>query len=72
MEYTKVKQQMNDIVGDNVRKLAQLFPATVKDGEVDFEALKEELGQFKEVGSENMSLLGPGRRTRKRLPVKML
>ena len=46
MEYTKVQQQMNDIVGDNVKKLAQLFPAAVKDGEVDFEALKEELGQF--------------------------
>ena len=49
MEYTKVQQQMNDIVGDNVKKLAQLFPAAVKDGEVDFEALKEELGQFQDV-----------------------
>ena len=47
----KVSQQMNDIVGDNVKKLAQVFPAVVKDGEVDFEALKEELGDFQEVGS---------------------
>ena len=36
MEYTKVKQQMNDIVGDKQEKLAQLFPATVKDGRSRF------------------------------------
>lgn len=28
----KVPQQINDIVGDNVKKLAQLFPSAVKDG----------------------------------------
>ena len=44
----KVPQQINDIVGDNVKKQAQLFPSAVKDGEVDFEALKEELGQYEE------------------------
>ena len=27
----KVPQQINDIVGDNVKKLAQLFPSAVKD-----------------------------------------
>ena len=43
----KVSQQINDIVGDNVKKIAQLFPSAVKDGEVDFEALKEELGEFR-------------------------
>ncbi len=31
----KVPQQINDIVGDNVKKLAQLFPSAVKDGAVD-------------------------------------
>lgn len=31
----KVPQQINNIVGDNVKKLAQLFPSAVKDGEVD-------------------------------------
>ena len=40
MNETKVSQQINDVVGDNVKKLAQLFPSVVKDGEVDFEALK--------------------------------
>lgn len=43
MENTRVSIGINDIVGDNVKKLAQLFPSAVKDGEVDFEALKEEL-----------------------------
>ena len=54
MEYKKVNQNINNIVNDQVRKLAQLFPAVVKDGEVDFEALREELGQFNEV---NLSLI---------------
>lgn len=67
MEYTKVKQQMNDIVGDNVKKLAQLFPAAVKDGEVDFEALKEELGQFQEVGSEKYELTWAGKKNAKKI-----
>lgn len=64
---TKVPQQMNDIVGDNVKKLAQLFPSAVKDGEVDFEALKEELGQFEEVGSEKYELTWAGKKNAKRI-----
>lgn len=67
MEYTKVQQQMNDIVGDNVKKLAQLFPAAVKEGEVDFEALKEELGQFQEVGSEKYELTWAGKKNAKKI-----
>ena len=43
MEYKKVNQNVNNIVNEQVKKLAQLFPSVVKDGEVDFEALKEEL-----------------------------
>ena len=43
MENRRVPQQINDMVGDNVKKLAQLFPSAVKDGEVDFEALIQEL-----------------------------
>lgn len=63
----KVPQQINDIVGDNVKKLAQLFPSAVKDGEVDFEALKEELGQFKEVGSEKYELTWAGKKNAKKI-----
>ena len=63
----KVPQQINDIVGDNVKKLAQLFPSAVKDGEVDFEALKEELGQFEEVGSEKYELTWAGKKNAKKI-----
>lgn len=58
---------MNDIVGDNVKKLAQLFPSAVKDGEVDFDALKEELGQFTEVGSEKYELTWAGKKNAKKI-----
>lgn len=67
MNETKVSQQINDVVGDNVKKLAQLFPSAVKDGEVDFEALKEELGSFTEVGAEKYELTWAGKAEAKRI-----
>lgn len=67
MEERKVSQQINDIVGDNVRKLAALFPAAVKDGEVDFEALREELGQFKEVSAEKYEMTWAGKINAKKI-----
>ena len=67
MEEKKVSQQINDIVGDNVKKLAALFPSVVKDGEVDFDALREELGQFKEVSSEKYELTWAGKKNAKKL-----
>ena len=63
----KITQQINNIVSDNVQKLAQLFPSAVKDGEVDFEALKEELGQFTEVGSEKYELTWAGKKNAKKM-----
>lgn len=63
----KVSQQINDIVGDNVKKLAQIFPSVVKDGEVDFEALKEELGNFEEIGSEKYEFTWVGKQDAKKL-----
>lgn len=67
MDYKKVPQQINNVVGDNVKKLAQLFPSAVKDGEVDFEALKEELGSFTEVGAEKYELTWAGKADAKRI-----
>lgn len=67
MEYERVQQRINDIVGDNVKKLAQLFPSVVKDGEVDFEALKEELGEFTEVDSEKYELTWAGKKNAKKI-----
>ena len=68
--YKKIAQQINDVVGDNVKKLAQLFPSAVKDGEVDFEALKEELGQFEEVGSEKYELTWAGKKNAKKIALE--
>lgn len=65
--YNKVPQQINDVVGDNVKKLAGLFPSAVKDGEVDFETLKEELGSFTEVGPEKYELTWAGKNAAKRI-----
>lgn len=67
MEYKKVERKINNIVNDNVKMLAQLFPSAVKDGEVDFEALKEELGEFQEVGSEKYELTWAGKQNAKKV-----
>ena len=70
MEYKKVNQNINNIVNDQVRKLAQLFPAVVKDGEVDFEALREELGQFNEVNNEKYELTWAGKKNAKKIALE--
>ena len=67
MDFQKTPKKINDIVGDNVRKLAEIFPSAVKDGEVDFEALKEELGLFTEVGAEKYELTWAGKADAKRI-----
>lgn len=67
MEYKKVNQNINNIVNDQVRKLESIFPSAVKDGEVDFEALKEELGQFEEVGNEKYELTWAGKKNAKKI-----
>jgi len=56
-----------DAKTDNITKLAALFPSVVKDGEVDFNALREELGQFEEVGAEKYELTWAGKQAAKRL-----
>lgn len=66
MDYAKVPQEINNIAGDNVKLLAQLFPSAVKDGQVDFEALKEELGQFEEVDKEKYELTWAGKQDAKK------
>ena len=71
MDYPKVPQEINNIVEDNVKLLAQLFPSTVKDGQVDFEALKEELGQFEEVDKEKYELTWAGKQDAKKKLKKM-
>lgn len=66
MEYKKLNEQISDPVNDNVKALANLFPSAVKDGEVDFEALKEELGKFSKVGKEKYELTWAGKQASKK------
>ena len=67
MEYNKVNQNINNIVNEQVRKLESIFPSAVKDGEVDFEALREELGQFQEVDNEKYELTWSGKKNAKKI-----
>lgn len=66
MDYAKVPHEINNIIWDNISLLAQLFPSVVKDGQVDFEALKEELGQFEEVNKEKYELTWAGKQNAKK------
>lgn len=39
-----------NIVGDNIRKLKEIFPEVFNEDKVDFEKLEEVLGKYKENG----------------------
>lgn len=66
MEYKKLSERISDPVNDNVKALERIFPSAVKDGEVDFEALKEELGNFKKAGKEKYELTWAGKQNAKK------
>lgn len=63
----KVTKEIFNPINENIKKLESLFPEIVKDGQVDFEALKQELGQFEEVGKEKYELTWPGKTKAKQL-----
>ncbi|WP_127836301.1 site-specific DNA-methyltransferase [Clostridium prolinivorans] len=63
----KVSKEIFNPINENIKKLESLFPEIVKDGQVDFEALKQELGQFEEVGKEKYELTWPGKTQAKQL-----
>lgn len=70
MEFQKIQKEIFNPISENVKKLAELFPSAVKDGQVDFEALKAELGQFETVSkklSERYELGWAGKEDAKRL-----
>ena len=67
MEDKKVSQKINNVIGDNIRKLESIFPSTVKDGEVDFEALREEFGLFSDAESGKYELNWAGKKETKKL-----
>ena len=65
-EYPKVEKELFNVENENLQKLASLFPSAVKDGQLDIEALKEELGQFEEVGQEKYELNWAGKQNAKK------
>lgn len=62
-----LKEEIFNEINENVKVLEKLFPSAVKDGQVDFQALKEELGQFEEVGPEKYGLTWSGKQNAKKI-----
>jgi adenine-specific DNA-methyltransferase len=64
----KVPQQLSDPISENLQKLAALFPSAVKDGILDVESLREELGDFAEIqpGDEKYELNWVGKQAAKK------
>ena len=73
-DYPKVPQQISDPISENLAKLAELFPAAVKDGALDLEALRAELGEFEEIkpGDETYELSWVGKQLAKKETFKPL
>ena len=66
-ELKEIKKEINNVVNDNLKALEQLFPSAVKDGQLDVKALKEELGDFEEVGNERYELNWAGKQNAKKI-----
>ena len=62
----KVPEQLDSIKNDNLKALGKLFPSVIKDGELDIDALKEEIGNFKEVENERYDFTWAGKQEAKK------
>jgi adenine-specific DNA-methyltransferase len=73
-DYPQVPQQISDPISENLAKLSELFPAAVKDGALDLEALRAELGDFAEIrpGDEKYELNWVGKQAAKKEAFKPL
>lgn len=67
MEPNKIPSTVFDPASENLQRLSALFPSIIKDGLVDFEALKAELGIFEEVGDECYELTWAGKQEAKKV-----
>ncbi len=66
MEHHKVPRGLFDSRRAGLEKLAALFPAAVKDGQLDLAALREELGRPEEAAAEKYELTWAGKQSVKR------
>ena len=68
--YPKVEKGIFDTVKSNTEQfleiVGQYFPEAIKDGEVDFTALKEEMGEFQEVKGEHYDFIWAGKQAAKK------
>jgi adenine-specific DNA-methyltransferase len=66
--HPRVPQELSQPITENLQKLAALFPSAVKDGALDIEALREELGDFEEIrpGDEKYELNWVGKQAAKK------
>ncbi len=62
----KISEEINHIKKDNIKKLAQIFPGVMKDGAIDFDALREELGEYEEGIEEKYELTWAGKKNAKK------
>lgn len=62
----KVAEQLDSIKSDNLKALQKLFPSVIKDGQLDLEALKEEIGNFEEVKEEKYDFTWTGKQEAKK------
>ena len=62
----KVPEQLDSIKSDNLKALQKLFPSVIKDGQLDLEALKEEIGNFEEVKEEKYDFTWTGKQEAKK------
>ncbi|MGL5124149.1 MAG: site-specific DNA-methyltransferase [Fusobacteriaceae bacterium] len=63
----RVPVEINNIKNENLELLKSLFPSVIKDGQVDFKALKEELGEFEEVKEERYEFNWAGKQNAKKI-----
>ena len=65
-----LKQGIFDAKNEKREALKALFPSAVKDGQLDVEALREELGYFEEVGAEKYGLSWSGKQNAKKIALE--
>ena len=64
------ESRSSDMVAANIRELARLFPDVVAEGKVDFEALRELLGDAVDDGDEKYGLSWHGKRRARQLALR--
>ena len=60
-EYQKISTAVSAPFSENAAKLAALFPSVIKDGKLDLDELRAQLGEFDEVGREKYGLTWAGK-----------